>query len=254
LSAVRVENILTDLGFSLYEARAYASLIHESPLTGYELAKRSGIPRSKIYECIERLTRKRVLTPVGDHPARYVAVPPEELVRRMTTDFESSIDSLQALLKRDEREDSFDFIFNIHGYDDIMGKAGEMIGRAERSLDLSLWGDEIERLQSPLEAAIGRGVAVRLLTFNGYTVAGAACFRHRPLAEGEFTGRWITLVKDGGEVLTGQCSGEGGAVAAWTRNRCLVFVSMKYIEHEIIKLREQPCPSGPAAVSDGPTP
>ncbi len=233
-----VESILTDLGFSLYEARAYASQVHETPSTGYELAKRSGIPRSKIYECIERLARKRILMPVGDNPVKYIAVPPEELVRRMSSDFETSIGNLERLLAGNGGEEAYDFIFNINGYDDIIGRAEEMIGKAAMTLDLSLWREEIERLAPSIRDAVERGIRVRLISFDGGEVAGAECHHHRPLVPEEFTGRWITLIRDGAEVLTGQCSDGNAAVAAWTRNKCLVFVSMKYIEHEIIKLMD----------------
>jgi len=63
-------------------------------------------------------------------------------------------------------------------------------------------------------------------------------WRHRSFARENYTGRAITVVRDRREALTGQCSGEGGIVAAWTKNRNLVFISLKYIEHEIIRIRE----------------
>lgn len=234
----QIESIMAGLGFSAYEARAYAALVREHPLTGYELSKRSGVPGSKIYECIDRLNRKRLITPVGDNPARYVAVPPDELVERLSRDFESSVDTLSRLLKEDIAPDTVDYIFNINGYQDIIGKASDLIRRSLHSLELSLWGNEISELKKDIEDAVSRGVHIRLLSFNGADIDGVEIHRHRPLAENESSGRWITVVMDKSEALTGQCSGEGTIVAAWTRNRCLVFISEKYIEHEIIKIRE----------------
>ena len=51
---------LVQLGFSGYEARAYISLLKNNPITGYELAKHSGIPPSKIYEVIGKLLERSV--------------------------------------------------------------------------------------------------------------------------------------------------------------------------------------------------
>jgi sugar-specific transcriptional regulator TrmB len=167
-----------------------------------------------------------------------VAVPPDELVDRLTRDFESSVDTLSRLLKEDIAPDTVDYIFNINGYQDIIGKASDLIRRAEQSLELSLWGNEISELRNDIDDAVSRGVHVRLLSFNGAYIEGVETHCHRPLAENESSGRWITVVMDKSEALTGQCSGEGAIVAAWTRNRCLVFISGKYIEHEIIKIRE----------------
>jgi len=233
-----VEEIMTGLGFSLYESKAYVALVAENPLTGYELSGRSGIPRSKVYECIERLKRKGLVYMVEGSPVRYVPVPPDELARRLSREFGDSLERLEELLKEERRGDQAEYIFNIGGYEAILGKAGEIIHESASSLDLALWGSEVDRLREKLTDACARGVRVRLLTFNGEVLPGGEVYSHRPISPEEFSGRWITVVRDRSEVLTGQCSGEGGAVAAWTRNRSLVFISLKYIEHEIIRIRE----------------
>jgi sugar-specific transcriptional regulator TrmB len=239
MDSAHIEEVMTGLGFSLYESKAYVALVAGNPLTGYELSGRSGIPRSKVYECIERLKRKGLVFPVEGNPVRYVPVPPEELVRRLSREFGSSLERLGQLLKEERRDDQAEYIFNIGGYEEIVGKAREMIRDAGAELDLALWGPEIEHLREDLTEICRQGVKVRLLTFNGETLPGVEAYRHRPISTEEFSGRWITVVRDRSEALTGQCSGEGGAVAAWTRNRSLVFVSLKYIEHEILRIRER---------------
>ena len=50
-----------NLGLSTYEAKAYFALLSESPLTGYKLSKNSGVPRSRIYETIEKLASKGLI-------------------------------------------------------------------------------------------------------------------------------------------------------------------------------------------------
>lgn len=239
MNQISIIDIMTSLGFSTYEARAYEALVREHPLTGYELSGRSGIPRSKVYESIERLVRKEMAIPVEGNPVRYVPVPPDEVVRRLTSDFTKSIDTLTDLFRSQQRAENIDYIFNISGSDAIVGKAADMIAMSEASLDVSLWKDELERLRSPLETASARGVHIRLLSFGGGAIDSASVFHHRTIKIDAADGRWITIVKDGSEVLTGHCSDSGENVAAWTRNRNIVFMSLKYIEHEIIKIGEQ---------------
>lgn len=234
-----ITDIMTSLGYSTYEARAYEALVREHPLTGYELSGRSGIPRSKVYESIERLVRKEMAIPVAGNPVRYVPVPPEEVMRRLSADFERSIGTLSDLFRREQRADRIDYIFNIAGGEAIIGKAADMIAGAGTSLDLSLWREELDHLREPLGDAAARGVRIRLLSFGGGVLSEAQVYPHRPLGPGEADGRWITVVKDRAEVLTGHCAGPGENVAAWTHNRNLVFMSLKYIEHEIIKIGEQ---------------
>jgi HTH-type transcriptional regulator, sugar sensing transcriptional regulator len=232
----QIEKIMTSIGFSPYESRAYASLVNKHPQTGYELSKWSGVPRSKIYECLERLIRKNLVLTIDGSPLRYVPVPPKELVRRLSDDFESSLTALGTLLEENSETKDIDYIYNISGYDDIIAKAVLIVQTSNQILDLSLWKPEIEVLEEHLRSAFERGVRIRLLSFNSISYDWAEVYHHRPLEEQKSSGRWITVIKDNEEVLTGQCAGEGGIVAAWTRNKSLVFISMKYIEHEIIKI------------------
>jgi len=232
----RIETALNGLGFSSYEAKAYTALVREYPLTGYEVAKRSGIPRSKVYESIERLVRKRLVTAVEDNPVKYVAVPPEELVRRLSSEFESSVTNLDRLLKEEHGNDAFEYIFNISGYGNILDKATDMISHAERTVDISIWREEWPEVRKSCVRSAEKGVGIRVLGFNGIAkVSGVKLFHHRPFRSGEPADRWITVVTDKNEILTGQCSGDS-IIAAWTKNRCLVFMGLKYIEHEIIKI------------------
>ena len=49
---------LAELGFSVYEARAYVGLLGQEPMTGYALANLTGIPQPKVYETLRRLADK----------------------------------------------------------------------------------------------------------------------------------------------------------------------------------------------------
>jgi HTH-type transcriptional regulator, sugar sensing transcriptional regulator len=251
MQSERIESVMTGLGFSLYESRAYAALVADNPLNGYELSGKSGIPRSKVYECIERLVRKGLLVALEGSPVRYAPVPPGELVRRLSGEFEASLTLLERLLTEVKPVGQAEYVFNIGGYEGILEKAADMIRGSLETIDLALWGEEFTLLHEELEQANSRGVRTRLLLF-GMNESGSASappfgleefpgcevYRHPPIAAGEYSEKWLAVVCDRSEVLTGQCSGGEDAVAAWTRNRSLVFVSLKYIEHEILRIRE----------------
>ncbi len=49
---------LQKLGFSQYECKAYIGLLKHSPVTGYEVSKQTGVPRSMIYEVLGKLMDK----------------------------------------------------------------------------------------------------------------------------------------------------------------------------------------------------
>ena len=49
---------LHQLGFTEYEARAYAALVAGGELNGYALAKASGIPRANVYAVAGKLVAR----------------------------------------------------------------------------------------------------------------------------------------------------------------------------------------------------
>src|SRR5690606_22780106 len=52
---------LQQLGFTAYEAKVYLALLSRPGSTGYEVARHSGVPRSKVYEVLEKLTAMDVV-------------------------------------------------------------------------------------------------------------------------------------------------------------------------------------------------
>lgn len=90
---------LKNLHFTEYEAKAYLSLLEESPLTGYAVAKNSGVPRSKIYEVLDNLVmRGDILVSPGNTP-QYTPVPAKELIRNRRTKAEENFDKAEKFLR-----------------------------------------------------------------------------------------------------------------------------------------------------------
>jgi sugar-specific transcriptional regulator TrmB len=75
--AEETQRRLMEIGFGSYEARAYCALLMKSPANGYQIARQSGIPRAKIYECLERLVSRgaAVLVESGESDTRQYAPP-----------------------------------------------------------------------------------------------------------------------------------------------------------------------------------
>ncbi|BDZ47720.1 TrmB family transcriptional regulator [Naasia aerilata] len=67
---------LIQLGFSQYEAKCYVGLIGTEGLTGYGVAKVTGVPQPKVYETLRRLERRGVAQRIADDPAVFAANSP----------------------------------------------------------------------------------------------------------------------------------------------------------------------------------
>ncbi len=91
----------TTLGFTEYEAKAYVALVRLGTGTGYQVAKESGVPRSMIYESLNKLAaRGAVLTQSLGDLVRYAPLPPEQLLSRMRRELDDNVEALSRDLKR----------------------------------------------------------------------------------------------------------------------------------------------------------
>jgi len=154
------------LNFTLSDARAYVALLKEHPATGYELAARSGVPRSAIYTVLRRLVGLGLINEIQQNPARFMPLPPDRLFELLESRFSRNLDSLKSALSKLERPETDATTWTLIGYGALLEQAETLIRNAERSVHASLWRREVLALQPALERAVQRGVDVVLFSFN----------------------------------------------------------------------------------------
>ena len=225
------------IGFTSYESKIYLALLHRNPVTGYEISKISGVPQAKVYENILRLGNRGAVLNVGNDPVKYVPLPPEKLLNKVNVDFEKSIDVLKAKLPALSSGNEPDYVWNIRGYFSSMEKASQLIKEAENKIFLAICVEDVMYLYNELAEAVDRGVETSILICGrkNFTGLGSVyyCSDEKKAIQAA-GGRWITLVADDREVLTGQIDEEKDGISIWTSNPAIVYTSKRYIEQEII--------------------
>ena len=162
----RVVAAMKQLGFNATDARAYLALLKQHPATGYELATRSGVPRSAVYNVLKRLQALGLINAVQEKPARYVPLPPDRLYALLETRFSRSLEQLRDELASLEEPPAEAVTWTAIGYDAMLEQAEQMITAASARVVASLWGREAEALERPLRAAVERGLEVTLFSFT----------------------------------------------------------------------------------------
>src|SRR5574341_105036 len=228
--------LLQRLGFGDYEARAYLALLRQNPLNGYELAKASGLPRANVYAVLQKLEERgaviRLDTPAG---TRYAPVPPEELIQRLRTRLQDTLDAAQQSLNKVSRLSEYEYIWNLRGYPMLLEHARTLLDSTKGHLLLAVWPEEARALVENMSFAQGRGVEVTTLCLSGCPNECGNCrgriFRYQ-VAPDHRT-RWLILVPDGAEMLAGEINPADQAQAVRTRQRILVELTAWYIRHSI---------------------
>ncbi len=224
---------LEQLGFSTYEARVYLGLLQQSPVTGYQLSKLSDVPRSRIYETLERLTAKGYAVVLQTDPAEYRPLAARELLASLQEQFDGALSTLEDALSRLPAQ-STESIWNLRGRDDILRRARTMITQAQESIYLVGWRETLQKLQPELEAAARRGIRIVVISCGEGAVSVGKHYQHAFEAElVQQCDTSINVVVDSMEVLVGATEPAETCEAAWSRSAALILVTEEYIRHEV---------------------
>lgn len=228
---------LTSLGMTEYEAKVYIALLSEYPVTGYQVAKRAGVPRSMVYEALSRLeTRGAVLMTREKKAGYYRPVDPSvildryaETARKKAEELKGSLASLYT--RRDDGR-----VWNFTGHDDAVHHARGMCADAEREIMIVLGDADLAVLEDDLRSAYDRGVRLGVMLTGDATFDVGDVIRH-PKHETELhqLGGTILAVADERECLI---AGPGEtALATVTTNTNLVLITHQFIWMELFAQR-----------------
>jgi predicted transcriptional regulator len=227
---------LQQLGFSEYEARAYTALLQRSPVNGYELAKLSGLPRASIYGVLQKLEERgaviRLDVPGG---VQYAPLPAEELIQRLHSQFQETLDSAQQALNEISSPAEYEYVGNTRGYPALLEHARALLSSAQERVLLAIWPQEALNLAESLAEAEARGVEIITLCLAACSQECGGCqgqiYRYQVAPEQRQ--RWLVMVPDRAEVLTGEIGPGEEVLAIRTRQPLLVELATWYIRHSL---------------------
>jgi sugar-specific transcriptional regulator TrmB len=228
--------LLQALGFGEYEARAYQSLLQHHPVSGYELAKLSKIPRANIYLVLQKLEERGAVVRVeGVDSIHYLPVAPEEVLDAMAYRFEHTVGTAKQALQGLSRPPADGYVWHIQGYNNLLIHARALIQSATSELLVALWPDEARALAGDFADAEMRQVGITTLCLAACSQECGGCrghiFRNKVVdTEGV---RWLLVVPDQESVLAGEIPGSGETSIVRSRQSLLVNMTAWFIRHSI---------------------
>ena len=81
VNSLEIKKALETLGLTQYETRAYISLVEKNKSDARALSKLTQIPRSKIYEVLTRLEKKKLIE-IESRPILFKSVKPQQLWKK----------------------------------------------------------------------------------------------------------------------------------------------------------------------------
>jgi len=228
---------LQSIGFSENEGKTYLALLANYPVSGYQVSKNAGIPRSMIYEILGQLAaRGAVMESVEGRATLYRPIDPTILLKEHQQSLISTLASLGPELnmiysaRQDQR------IWSITDLDAIYAYARQMITQATTEIYLMANDAHLETLGDSIQDSFHQGASINILATGNATIPFAETAYHPPL-ESEIQGIEETLVvlTDQEEVLISQTSAIPSATV--TNNPNLVLISRQFIWMEFFTQR-----------------
>lgn len=227
------------LGMSGYEAKAYVALTSAGqPLNGYEVAKRSGVPRSTVYETLGKLVERGAVFEVrgATDSTEYLPLPSSSLLARLRRDFEESVGILETELPSLSTPMDAHLVHNLTGPSALIDRSIDLVAAARNDLFVSVWPDQLADLKPHMRTADQRGVDISVITYGIDADPVGHTYSHR------FSAPEIVLANVGCKLLVVAADREqaviGGFIGAegwgiYTEDPAVILVAVEYVRHDI---------------------
>lgn len=207
-------------------------------MNGYAVAKRSGVPRSTVYETLSKLVARGAAFEVRDRDGAvgYLPLPARSLVSRLRRELHTSLEALESSLAEVSSPRQNHLIHALEGGDAVLHRTADLIEAASSEIFLSVWPAEADLLRDQLKGATRRGVQLSVLSFGDVGDLPGDTFVHRfsdPDTVLERVGcRLLVAVVDRREAVI------AGAVAdrtwgLWSDDPVVALVAVEYVRHDI---------------------
>ena len=133
--------VLKGMGLTMYEAEAYVTLTSLISSNATEIAEKSGIPRSKIYDVLKKLHEKNFIEVEDGRPLTYNAKSPVEVLNREKERIDGEIDDAISRLTNIYENGMSQVqapIWRIYGVEKIINQEIEIINRAKDSVNMRI--------------------------------------------------------------------------------------------------------------------
>jgi sugar-specific transcriptional regulator TrmB len=230
-------------GLSLYEARVYLGLLQHGPQNGNELSKSAGVPSSKVYALLDKLTREGIVHAMKNGATtEFVCVSPRDLIQRLRQQFNEPLDFLEDTLPSLSTFEPASEVFSMVGLAPILENARYLVNGAERELDVSLWRPEFELLTDALETADARGVRLYGMLYGPSSsppFGNWLVHSYQEIVASRIKGRILVITADHDEALVAHLPDGGEPSGVRTRSPALALITLEYLHHDYVLQRAQ---------------
>lgn len=195
MSDIMFTEYLKSFGLTGQEATIYEILLTNGTMTGYEIAKSSGISRSNVYSSLAGLVDKGAAYLINGEPARYTPVAVEQFCDNSLQELSRQAQYLKS--HAPQRIITTDGYITIQGSRHIRDMIREMLTRCDKRLYMLADAALIEEFRPQLQSLLANNKKVVIITTD-FTLEGAKIYQT------SLEPHQLRLITDSAYVLTGE--------------------------------------------------
>lgn len=223
---------LRRIGLSDLEARCYLTLHEESHLSGYEVAKRVSVSRTNVYSALRALVDKGGCRIIDGDPALYDAVPIDQFIGLLKSEFEHTASVLSSKLKTSVQHAPKFYSWN--GADSVYRAIRRLIVNATKSIVVDVWAQDLTPIEDALLEAEARGMSVVVVTLGQYETSLKSVVQHMKYDIPSSMPRKFSLLCDSHSSIIANFGGQMKPSALETEHPAVADILKNAFYHDLI--------------------
>lgn len=211
-------------GLTRLEAQIYIQLLTQTEMTGYEMAKQTGISRSNVYSSLNGLVEKGAAYMIEGEATKFTAVPVSDFLKNRISELKKKAEEIIAEAPKQQVQ-STGYI-TVKSSRNIKNKISKMLEEVQLRLYILAESSLIEEYRIQLEKLVKEGKKVVILT-DSFLLKGAKIYRTN-VEKGQL--RFIT---DSNFVLTGELTGSETDTCLYSGQNNLVEIMKEALKNKI---------------------
>jgi len=167
-----VNVFLEKLGLTEYEAKTLSALFKLKEAEAPEVSRSAQVPKTRVYDVLDRLTKKTLIIEIHGRPKRYMAIEPEKVFNTLMQEKRNELESLEKEANQLKSTISFESangqtekVMKVKDKNDFMKILGQHIDTATTSVHaLTPIAKEHSLLKESLRNASNRNVEIKLIS------------------------------------------------------------------------------------------
>ncbi len=241
LAEEKIKKLRSAFNLNIYEVKVWTALLSKGIATAGELSEITNVPRSRAYDVLESLEKRGFIIMKLGRPIKYLAVEPEEIIKRVKKTHEEKAKREVSALDDIKRSDIFselDLLFKqgidhvdptkiagtFKGRKSIYNHIQTLISNAKKSILISTTEDGLVRkadeLKSSLKKAKSTNVNIQVLApLSSKTAKDAAKELKDVTKVNNFDVKARFIIIDDSEILMflNNDTHESSEIAIWTQ-------------------------------------